>query len=212
MKITAISDLHGFLPKLDGGDLLIVAGDLTSRDTTIEHGKFFLWLENQNYKKIVYIAGNHDNFYQEKDRHFSSNKKLCYLQDSGTEFEGVKIWGSPWTKWFHGINPRCKAFTKRSETELAKKWDLIPIDTEILITHMPPYGILDKIIDGDHVGSKSLQMEAFRLKNLKLWIFGHIHECYGEEPTGGNYSCRIINASIVNEYYDAVNKPVSVEL
>src|SRR5690606_22101282 len=83
-----------------------------------------------------------------------------YLCDSGTEFEGLKIWGSPWTKTFLNMNPHCKAFTCDTEEELAEKWDLIPANIDILITHSPPYSILDEINSTDdmiHVGSESLK-------------------------------------------------------
>ena len=64
MIVDCVSDLHGFTPPRKKGDLLIVAGDLTARDLQEEH--FFMWnyLSNLNYKKIVVIAGNHDNFIQ----------------------------------------------------------------------------------------------------------------------------------------------------
>jgi 3',5'-cyclic AMP phosphodiesterase CpdA len=60
MKIDCISDLHGFQPKLEGGDLLIVAGDLTARDTVEEYITFNSWLSDQNYDRKIIIAGNHD--------------------------------------------------------------------------------------------------------------------------------------------------------
>lgn len=62
MDITAISDLHGHYPELPGGDLLIVAGDLTSRDTQEQHLQFLSWIGKQDYKKKIWIAGNHDNY------------------------------------------------------------------------------------------------------------------------------------------------------
>ena len=120
MIIDCIADLHGHYPKLESGDLLIVAGDLTAKDCIQEYDLFFDWLALQNYKKKVYIAGNHDGLIQEGKY---STPKYCdatYLCDSGTEFEyldigsdGVtivrkkmKIFGSPWTKEFKGMNPK----------------------------------------------------------------------------------------------------------
>src|SRR6187402_1527746 len=180
MKITCVADLHGFYPKLDGGDLLIIAGDLTSRDEIEQYEEFSDWLKAQEYRKKIFISGNHDNRMTDK----SAQKYFCpikrnyeefeYLCDSGTEFEGLKIWGSPWTKTFEGINPKCCAFTVDTEEELAAKFALIPEDTDILITHSPPFGILDHCSNG-HVGSKSLRSTINRIKP-KIHIFGHIHE------------------------------------
>lgn len=209
MIIDCISDLHGFYPNLEGGDLLIVAGDLTARDFENEVALFDYWINEQDYKKKIVIAGNHD------DVLYESRLKLqfCeYLCDSGTEFEGLKIWGTPWTKTFEGMNPHCKAFTSDTEEELAIKFSLIPEDIDILISHSPPYGFRDKTVDGHRVGSKSLQFQVLNCKNLKLWVVGHIHEDYGIELPGHLYDCTMVNASHVNENYKPVNKPVRVIL
>ncbi len=224
MDITCVSDLHGFYPKLEGGDLLIIAGDLTARGTQEEFydpdsgwegdATFIGWLDMQNYEKIIIIAGNHDNFLKEKIEMPLSN--IEYLCDSGTEFQGLKIWGSPWTLSFKGMNPKCKAFTCETEEDLAEKWKLIPDDIDILITHGPPYGILDKAIRHDcfcmsdppkqmyeHVGSKSLGNSIEKIMP-EMVLFGHIHE------QGGKYVQKkgilYINGSVVDEGYRNVNR------
>lgn len=222
MIIDCISDLHGNYPELEGGDLLIVAGDLVKNDSEIEHDKFYFWIKSQKYSKKIVIAGNHDNY------EFNCSKVLAkglkpwgiqgceYLCDSGTEFEGLKVWGSPWTKTFPGMNPHCKAFTVDTEEELAEKWALIPDDIDILITHSPPYWILDKTIYGENVGSKSLSKELTRIRPM-LHIFGHIHEGYGKDTEDYEVFCGereiiLVNASHTNERYEPVNKPVRIEL
>jgi Icc-related predicted phosphoesterase len=217
MIIDCISDLHGHYPKLEGGDLLIVAGDLTARDTLEEHLFFIKWAVRQEYNKVIYIAGNHDNRCLKES---AKNKKVEYLCDSGTEFEGLKIWGSPWTKMFDGLNPKCMAFTCDTEEELEHKWALIPDDTDILITHSPEYGLLDEVVDEDcherirHCGSISLGEKTANLKNLKLHVVGHIHEGYGVKDaiTFGNNMYKYVNCSHVNERYQPVNKPIRVIL
>ena len=219
MIIDCIGCLHGAQPDLQGGDLLIVTGDLTSHDKHFQYHQFFDWLKQTKYKKRVFIGGNHDNklndFYCMKEE----LKYFQYLRDSGTEFEGLKIWGSPWTAQFKGINPKCCAFTvpvgPDMEDRLKDKWRLIPSDTDILITHSPAYGILDGIPSEDgslfHVGSKSLQMELFERLNPKLFVHSHIHEAYGIEPPGG-FVQTAVNCSIMNERYKPVNKPVRIVL
>lgn len=210
MRISMISDLHGFYPKLPGGDLLIVAGDLTARDTDQEHLDFITWLAliqggKKPYRKIVYIAGNHDNFLDPKAKRHGEIKtttsgwNIEYLCDSGTEFEGLKVWGSPWTKTFDGMNPACKAFTCDTEEELAQKWLTCPNDVDILIMHTPPHGILDMNDNSYHCGSHSLRKLIFEIKPALL-IFGHIHE-------QGNKTIDLIttfcvNASYVDKFYN----------
>ena len=214
MIIDCISDLHGYLPSnLPGGDLLIVAGDLTARDTQAEYFVFRDWIRAQDYKKKIFIAGNHDRCI-EKGLFYFSNEWMGaeYLRDSGTEFDELKIYGSPWTKTFEGMNPHCKAFTVDTEEELKEKFDLIPDDIDILVTHSPPHGILDKCFNGN-VGSKSLRRIMGRVKP-KLWVVGHIHEGYGElkDTTLSDIDYHFVNASHVNEHYEPVNKPIRVIL
>lgn len=225
--IDMVSDLHGYYPQLDGGDLLIIAGDLTARDTYKEYENFFEYLRLTEYKRIIIVGGNHDNKLIEEDEddcgfppiiadlmHFH---KMTYLCDSVTVFEGLKIWGTPWSLTFPGINPKCTAFTG-TEEELAAKFALIPDDIDILISHSPPFGILDRIketrqLPGEAVGSLSLNqivLSRRRMPNLKLHVFGHIHEM-GGKIFETNFT-KFVNASYVNERYEPVNKVMRFEL
>jgi len=219
--IDCISDLHGCKPALQGGDLLIVAGDLTGRDTMPEYLKFNEWLSDQDYKRKIVIAGNHDGLIEKgvdvlvgKGKNMLCNPLLAhlsvYLQDSGTTFEGLKIWGSPWTPTFLNWH-----FMKDRGDPIKEKWDLIPDDTDILITHGPPYCILDKVevsSKGDkykRAGCMDLMNRIPQLKNLKLHVFGHIHGSCGMESIRG---VTFVNASIMDEDYNPVNKPVRIIL
>jgi len=213
IKIDCISDLHGFFPELEGGDLLIVAGDLTARDTPEEYDNFCNWCQHLNYNKIIVIGGNHDNLLQFPDEtgYTYWQPWSSYLCDSGTEFEGLKIWGTPWTKTFKGMNPKCKAFTLETEEELDEKWQLIPFDIDILITHEPPHGILEQVRyygSNIHVGSKTLRNNVIKRIKPKLHVFGHIHE-FGGRMVDLTVT-KFVNASIMNEVYDPVHKPVRV--
>ncbi len=220
MIIDCISDLHGFYPKLEGGDLLIVAGDLTAKHTEKEHFEFNEWLEKQRYEKIIVIAGNHDPWIEENEcLGIADFDGQCieYLQDSGTEFKGLKIWGSPWSKTFVGINPKCKAFTVDTEEELADKFEKIPYDIDILITHSPPFMVLDKIetttkkgYQIKYAGSKHLHGYLKYACRPKLHVFGHIHEGYGQRQYFSE--CISVNASMMNDKYQPINKPIRIEL
>ena len=202
MKIDCISDLHGHLPELEGGDLLIVAGDLTAHDMTEEHKFFFKWLLQQNYKQKILIAGNHDGSLHGLYRNKSEATDLEYLLDSGYEFDNLKIWGSPWTPTFFNWY-----FMKDRGEDIKKMWDLIPDDTDILVTHGPPYGILD-YVGGDNQGCLDL-LHAVRRVKPKLHIFGHIHEGYGQTEIDGTI---FVNASIMDGKYRPRNKPITVIL
>lgn len=222
MKITCISDLHGYYPELPGGDLLIVAGDLTSRDGYKGYCDFNQWMikNSRKYKKSIIIAGNHDNGLLPGKFNVELLPTVVYLCDSGTEFEGLKIWGSPWTKTFKGMNPKCKAFTCETEEELAEKWGKFPFELDILITHSPPYGILDQVASVPGVTRDLKSVGSTSLKNMidfvkpRLHLFGHIHECAGWQyiRQNGIHDTLCINASHVNEYYKPVNSPITIEI
>ncbi len=235
MKITAISDLHGYKPELPGGDLLILAGDYTGRNKMKEWAEFFVWVKKQEYRKKIIVAGNHDGFFESG---FSKNQKesdelkevqsfllelgeiepedFDYLCDSGVEFEGLKIWGTPWSLWFKEINPKCKAFTG-SEACLGKKYQKIPEDIDILISHGPPFGILDHIYryngSTEYCGSHELKKAIERVKPLYI-ITAHIHENGGEEylykHEGKNTQC--YNVSHCDEFYRPRKKILNFEI
>lgn len=224
MKVTCVSDLHGEYPDLEGGDLLIVAGDLTAADTQNQHMEFLSWISAQPYRKKIWIAGNHDNYLIGTKFIPIKDLGLEYLCDSGTEFEGLKIWGSPWTKNFTGQNPKCKAFGLDLDVQMMEKWQLIPPDTDILITHTPPFGVLDRSNrHSRRFGCPKLADKLINMHGLELHVFGHIHGGYGnqhqayygmspwdENPTPmGHLS---VNASIMDEDYEPVNKPITIEL
>lgn len=230
MIIDCISDLHGSFPKLQGGDLLIIAGDCTTNDSLPAWSDFFSWLDKQKYRKKIVIGGNHDNFLftaypktqEEADElaELQSFLKDCgeqfetfeYLCDSGCEFEGLKIWGSPWTKQFSGMNPDCMAFTVLVESQLEEKWALIPDDTEILITHCPPFATLDTTWKRNRFGSLSLAARVSELEMLKLHVFGHIHDAYGKYKHTTKNGHTSINASHMNSVYEPVNRPIRIVL
>ncbi len=233
MKITAVSDLHGDMPKLGGGDLLIIAGDLTARDTMKQYLDFRHWLSLQPYEKKIVVAGNHDMLVQ-KDRFWFDEFLIgaTYLQDEGIELEyeveveedhkfkgpisykqkkTLKIWGTPWTQWFHGVNPDCAAFMLRSEFQLKDKFDLIPDDTDILVTHGPAFRVLDYTTWDDRAGSKALSERIYQLRNkkLKYHIHGHIHEGYGKFEEEGFTA---LNVARMDVRYVPKNEIVNIEI
>lgn len=217
MIIDCIGCLHGSRPKLEGGDMLIITGDLTKRDALSEHYDFLDWLKGQEYRKKILIAGNHDNFLVDNPT-FYDKTGIDYLCDSGTEFEGIKIWGSPWSTYFKGINPKCTAFTC-SEEACYDKYQNIPKGTNILITHQPPYSLLDGIMieDGSlfHVGSAALYAWLKYVERPRLHVFSHIHEGHGQTEYFATYRDKrmtSINCSIMNINYKPVNKPIRIVL
>jgi Icc-related predicted phosphoesterase len=221
MKIDCIADLHGNYPQLEGGDLLIVAGDLLSADDLDGWAAFEMWLRGQEYRMKVVVAGNHDMSAQvtpQIGETLEKNEGVKYLCDSGTEFEGVKIWGCPWTLTFDGINPKCTGFVG-TEEELKEHYDLIPEGTQILVTHGPSKNILDKTVIDESVGSTALSNALIRVRPL-LHVHGHIHEAYGyfkatfmqEETQESLGEMHVVNCSYVDSNYEVTNQPFRINL
>ena len=192
MKIISISDSHGQHQKIKipEGDLLIHAGDIIEYGTGEEIYDFLRWFAKQPCTYKVFIAGNHDLFFNQsnakKYKNFTDLKaqNIYYLQNSGIELNGFKIWGSPITPYFLGM-----AFNKQRGADIKTTWNKIPIDTDILITHTPPFGILD-----DGFGCEELLTKVIKIKP-KLHVFGHIHNAYGIYRENKQ---KFINASLTN--------------
>ncbi len=208
MRIVAISDTHGQHEKLDlpGGDLLIHAGDISGRGEEQEVENFLLWVAKQNFAHKLFIAGNHDFYFEretEAEIRIKIPKEIIYLKDEGATINGLKFWGSPVTPWFFDW-----AFNRRRGHEIARHWEMIEVDTDILVTHGPMFRRLDRNSKGEHVGCKDLLLRSKELK-LKTHIFGHIHEAYGTMESDG---IKFINASVVNERYELINEPIVIDL
>jgi len=212
MKIDCVADLHGELPRLPGGDILIIAGDVQGSDDERYLKDFSTWLHGLDYDLKVMVFGNHDTFFEEhcKVSKYLFIPRVNVLSDDCIEYAGLKIGGSPWTRKFKGMNPRCMAFTCNTEQELYEKWKNIPLNLDILVTHSPPYLTADMTRLGQHVGSISLLDYSENFGNLKLWVCGHIHEGYGKYKMKNGAT--LVNASIMNEFYEPINEYIRVEL
>ena len=208
MKFVIISDTHGqhknlTLPK---GDVIIHAGDISQRGKESEIIDFLNWFKDLDFKYKIFIAGNHDFFFEEtseKDIQRIIPENIIYLCDSGVEVENIKIWGSPITPWFYDW-----AFNRPRGAQIALHWQLIPHDTDILITHGPVFGQLDKTTRGENVGCEDLLHAIDKIKP-KIHICGHIHEGYGQTTSS---KTKFINASVLDEKYALVNPPITFEL
>jgi Icc-related predicted phosphoesterase len=206
MDITFISDTHGLHGrlKLNPGTVLIHTGDVTEYGSEDEVADFLFWFSKQPFSYKVFIAGNHDLFLEECSP--AKRKKMIlsdiiYLQNSGIEIKGLKVWGSPVTPYFLGM-----AFNVRQGTEIRKVWNKIPSGTDILISHGPPKGILD-----NGVGDEELLLQVFKIQPA-VHCFGHAHGQNGIETVNGT---TFINASIVNSLdslqsaeYKVIGKPI----
>lgn len=205
MRLVCISDTHDHHEdvKLPDGDILIHAGDFTSHKNpnmakTID---FNNWLGRQSHKHKIIIAGNHDTLFEGAPyvaRSLITN--ATYLEEDGIEIEGLKFWGSPYTLYWDNW-----AFNVKND--LRKHWSKIPTDTDVLITHGPARDIRDySFYSHSNVGDRDLADRLMELPNLKLHVFGHIHDGYGIDGIH-------VNAALCNDNNQLVGRePIVIDL
>jgi Icc-related predicted phosphoesterase len=200
-----------FLPS--EADMVIHAGDMSNMGEEYEVENFLKWFSSLPYKYKILIAGNHDWLFdiqrsiaQDMLKRFPD---IIYLENDFVEIEMIdggdklKIWGSPITPWFHSW-----AFNKARGEDINRYWAHIPDDVDILVTHGPPKGILDMILEGEQRGCEML-LERVKKIRPKISCFGHIHEAYGHEFIDGTH---FVNASVVNRRVQLQNRPIIFEV
>ena len=222
MRISVISDLHtkhGLIPLTDlpGGDLIICAGDIMNsgynKNDILDFCTWFHSLEQ--YDKKIFIAGNHDRMFENHpegvEELLNIYLDIDYLQDEGYDLydldtdTSTKIYGSPWQPEFYSW-----AFNlPKNGIELAGKWEAIPDNTDILITHGPAFGTLDTVAGRpwDNLGCELLA-QRIEVVKPKIHVCGHIHSGYGYEFKNGTH---YFNASVLDEQYEYTQKPMTFD-
>lgn len=225
MKIVMIADTHerhlaleGFMPE---GDVLVCAGDFTMMGEEVYVRKFDEWLGGLPYQHKVVIPGNHELSFDEhkNEKYLQARnwlKNAILLVNQSAIIDGMKFYGMPDTPEF------CNWAFNRTRTEMEAFTDQIPADTDVLVTHGPPFGICDALrraerdprtreITGyhpEHLGCLNL-LEAVERVKPKVHVFGHIHGAYGKHDNGAT---QFFNASICNEDYRPTRQPQTVTL
>ena len=235
IRFVCISDTHSKIDNTtlsllpDDCDVLIHAGDFTMLSSEAEIKEFneYLGSIKSKFKHIVVIAGNHELSFDEntwnkggvlmslvKLFNFRSpfaqyltpveSRKLLtnctYIQDETIELYGIKIYGSPWQPSHFSL-----AFNLPRGQVLLDKWNRIPSDTDILVTHGPPLGVGDLVKGRYRVGCAELLTTVKQRVQPKYHIFGHIHEDYG---MWSDDKTVFVNASICDRKYNANHKPI----
>ena len=204
VRVVCISDTHELHRDIDlpPGDILIHAGDLTffSKCASMLLG-FDEWLAEQPHRTKIVIPGNHDFAIEAGKGHAIRNATL--LINRGVESHRLRIWGSP-------ITPlSSSAFGMVRSEDRRNIYSRIPTNTDILITHGPPLGILDgEPGSSQHNGCAEL---AEAVKNLKpkLHVFGHVHTGYGVARKDDTI---FANAAMFTELGDVDRQPLEFDI
>ena len=237
MKITCVSDVHG---RYEFGwpraDVLVLAGDVlpnfsgNKRGDTRTQQKYFEStflplvdkLKSAVYEDIIIIPGNHDTLFAYETlevKEAFDELGIHFLVNRHVEVQGKLFWGSPWTPWFHGDrwvfnlpDPKKVGLDVAAATA-AKMYGDIRSETDVIITHGPPKGILDYVPSCDKYAGCPELLEAIERIKPALSIFGHIHEGAGIQMGAEKApNTTFINASICTATYKATNPVQIVEL
>ena len=206
MRVVCISDTHELHRelKVPGGDLLIHAGDFTFFGKgTKAILDFNDWLGDLPHRYKVLTCGNHE-YAMEADpslRHLFTNATV--LLNESVIVGPAKVWGSPLTQHYGG------AFGRSNAADRVRAYNAIPMDTDILITHGPPYGVLDSAEEyPGPSGDPELREAVLRVKPV-LHVFGHAHGGYGVRNTRHTM---FVNAALFDLDGSLDKRPIVVEI
>lgn len=214
-RLVCVSDTHlsheqgsSVLPAftVPPGDVFVHAGDMTWSGTLDEIVRAMKWILRLPHPHKVIIAGNHDRLFERNNALARSlvPESIVYLEDQPVEVMGLSFYGSPWTPRFLNW-----AFNLDRGGPLREKWAMIPHKLDVLVTHGPPYGVLDEVpVEPkhglwepgsrlkEHVGCGELRKVVMDKARPKLHLFGHIHCSRGVHKTGHTV---FVNAAIVDD-------------
>ena len=183
MRIWHISDTHSHEELLkipDNIEMVIFSGDESNNKNPYsnlpEFNEFIVWYSLLPIKHKIFVAGNHSSAIAKGlvgKQNFTDNG-IIYLENNYTDVEGIKIFGSPITPTFNDW------YFMKSRSKMDRLWSLIDDDTDIVVTHGPPKGILDLSENREGTLEQCGDSSLFRHVHLRvkplLHCFGHIHD------------------------------------
>lgn len=172
LRLALLSDSHELHRELDvpDADILIHCGDFTMFSRSMKSIiDFNQWLGELPHRHKIVVPGNHEFFLEADPMERSLLTNAIVIINEEIEVEGLRIWGSPVTPLYGG------AFGLSSANDRRRLYAQVKPDIDILITHGPPFGILDRAPDSKvHSGCPEL-LEAVHHIEPKLHVFGHVH-------------------------------------
>lgn len=214
MRLVVTSDTHHpvglkFIPN---GDIFIHAGDLMNTGYPEDFHKCIQWLAELPHKTKIFVPGNHDfhmmNYPGPALQELRRIGVTVIGLPGNTNFatykleNGMSILGLPFVtgldRW---------AFNTTEQ----KIWKYIDGmgRHDIIISHAPAYGILDKLnITKESVGIKAYRNYLTKYKPA-IWCHGHIHEAYGAHIAE---KCKFFNVAMCDRKHRHVNPPIVIDL
>lgn len=204
MRLVLLSDTHECHREVDvpNGDVLIHAGDVTvhSRDPWVLED-FNHWLGELPHRHKLVVPGNHDFLFRE-ECHRKTITNALLLIGSGVRIGGLNFWGSPVDFY------RDSAFGIPG-VRRAVHWAKMPRDLHVLITHIPPEGILDRRSPNEDGSGDPWLMREVLKKKPGLHVFGHQHSAFGRDESEHTL---FANVAMPNEHFEMLRQPIVVDV
>ena len=163
MKFIHISDTkgrHHLLKNLSKATVIVHTGDFTENGTEEEALDFIEWFSGLPYEHKIFIAGNQDDCLYDSMLEGLPDD-VHYLCNDSITIEGIKFYGVP------------MFLQDALDGNFPELFGRIPEDTDVLLTHQPPLGILDEQ-DGINYGDHALYKRVMDVRP-KYHLFGHLH-------------------------------------
>jgi Icc-related predicted phosphoesterase len=207
MVLVLFGDTHELHREVDvpAGDILICVGDFTMFSKSLAAIEDFNeWLGELPHRHKIVVPGNHEFFLEANPERRALLDNATVLIDESIEIEGLNIYGSPTTPLYGA------AFGKSSAKDRERHWSKVPHDTHVLVTHGPPFGILDLSPDqAERMGDPELGKRGRELRSLKLHAFGHIHGAHGAVEQDG---VTFVNVALMGHLGDLVQAPTVLQI
>jgi Icc-related predicted phosphoesterase len=207
MVLVLFGDTHELHREVEvpAGDVLICVGDFTMFSKNLSAIEDFNeWLGELPHRHKIVVPGNHEFFLESNHERRSLLDNANVLIDEGIEIEGLNIYGSPMTPLYGA------AFGKSSAKDRERHWSKVPDDTHVLVTHGPPFGILDRPPNQtERMGDSELRNRVRALSSLKLHVFGHVHASHGAVEQDG---VTFTNVALMGLLGDLVQAPTVMRM
>jgi Icc-related predicted phosphoesterase len=205
LTLVLLSDTHELHRDVEvpDGDILIHAGDFTMFSRSLRAIEDFnVWLGDLPHPHKLVVPGNHE-FFLAADPSRRSLLSNATVLNEGIKIDGVRFWGSPVTPLANA------AFGMTSAEDRRQLYAQIPEDTDVLVTHSPPYGILDSTPESSlHSGCRELFDAVMRVKP-KLHVFGHVHGAHGIFQTNDT---TFVNAALLGLHGGIDKAPIVLRM
>lgn len=222
MDVTFISDIHHKwkkikFPQRTSSDLLVICGDIGISDSK-DLDQFQGWLGDQPFNDKIVIGGNWDSYIEQNPILFERTiTPAIYLYDDLVRIDDRSIFGTPWIPQPSPSYRGAFVLAKNSKA-LTRVRQKIPFGLDLLVTHCPPYKVLDSGgLEHRPTGCELLRSRLIEAgqygQPIRFHAFGHVHQCYG--TFHGRRALRgttFVNAALCDENYELKQKPIIIKI